>query len=189
MAVMIYNKNNEIMVNDDLNDRELVKLETDSSGNIFMERSEYDKISSFVEDIKNGLKCISYGTFVDGEFVEDKNSVSRSPFYDKRGRRLAENMIIDPDTGNPTDIKEFEVPIQKAYEYYRHGKDDRNSFYSFNNNNELIYTPVVSINNTPVAPAPVQYNIIGKKFYPATEEIDENGNRIIKIQLFNAENN
>ena len=59
MAVMIYNKNNEIMVNDDLNDRELVKLETDSSGNIFMERSEYDKISSFVEDIKNGLKCIS----------------------------------------------------------------------------------------------------------------------------------
>ena len=181
--------NNEIMVNDDLNNRELVKLETDGSGNIFMDRSEFDKISSFVSDIKNGLKSISYGTFADGEFVADKDGVARSPLYDKRGRRLPENMIMDPNTGKPTDIKEFETPIQEAYEYYCHGKDDLKSYYSFNDNNELIYTPVVSINNTPVAPAPVQYNIIGKKFYPATEEIDENGNRIIKIHLFNAENN
>lgn len=182
--------NNEIIVNDDLNNRELVKLETDGSGNIFMDRSEFDKISSFVSDIKNGLKSISYGTFADGEFVADKDGVARSPLYDKRGRRLPENMIMDPNTGKPTDIKEFEEPIQEAYEYYCHGKDDLKSYYSFNKNNELIYTPVVSINNTPVQNniTPIQIDNT-PKFYPATEEIDENGNRYIKIHLSNAENN
>lgn len=177
-------KNNEIMVNDDLNDRELVKLETDSFGNIFMNRSEFDKIASFVSDVKNGLKSISYGTFVDGEFVADEDGVARSPFYNKDGRRLPEHMMMDPHTGVPTEIKEYEKPIQEAYEYFRHGKDNLNTFYSFNNDNELVHTPVVTLNDAPVSP--VKYNIIGRKFYPATEEIDEEGNRIIKICLFNS---
>ena len=187
---MIMHRNNGITTTNDLKDKEVVKLETDGSGNIFMDRSEFDKIKSFVSDIKNGLKSISYGTFADGEFVADKYGVARSPLYDKRGRRLPENMIMDPNTGKPTDIKEFEESVQEAYEAYSHGNDGFNSFYSFNKNNELIYTPVVSINNAPVQNniAPIQIDNT-PKFYPATEEIDENGNRYIKIHLFNAENN